>query len=235
MEQKAYEYLKQSEDSWWWKGRAYAVSRLLSKYVHSKDNNILDVGAGYGSMYPVLALYGDVLALEVYEEAANVCRMRGYREVLTHDDDLNGKGKAFDLIGAFDVIEHIENDQKFLDSLYKSLKPGGLIIATVPAYQALWSTHDVEHHHFRRYTKSSLKYVFSEAGFKVIYSSYWNFSLFPVAFALRKLGHGGDEGLNPGGVINSLISGLLWLESRCMSYVSFPWGVSVVILARRVK
>lgn len=233
MEQKAYDRLKRVEDSWWWKGRSYVVSRLLLRYMRGSTNKILDVGAGYGSMFSVLSPYGPLTALEIYEEAARACKSRGYAEVFTRDSDLESRVEYFDLVGAFDVVEHMEDDTKFAQRLCRVLKKGGLLVATVPAFQSLWSAHDIEHHHFRRYSRRTLQALLTSAGFEVLYVSYWNCTLFPVAFVLRMINRGGGENLTPLKIISSLLSLLLWLESRCMPLLFLPWGISLVIIARR--
>lgn len=234
MEQKAFDHLKKSKDSWWWKGRSYAVSRVLKRFVHTAGKEVLDMGAGFGSMYEILASYGKVSAFDTYPEAAEFCKVLGYKEVYASQEALAIQKGSFDVIGAFDVIEHIEDDATAVRGLHQLLTKDGLLIATVPAYQFLWSEHDVEHHHFRRYTKGSMRKLLSDAGFRVVYIGYWNCTLLPVAYVLRKLGRGGGDDLVPSAPINAALTFLLWIESRFMPLLSLPFGISVIVVARRL-
>lgn len=228
MEKQAFAYLQKSEESWWWKGRSYVVTRLLSRF--ARTGAVLDAGAGFGSMHDILASYGQVTALETNAGAIDVLETRGYAKVVRDIEAAD----TYDLIGAFDVIEHIEDDKAFAGKLFSSLKSGGVLVATVPAYQFLWSVHDVEHHHFRRYTKGQMEKLLTNAGFELQCASYWNCTLLPVAYLLRKLGSGGGESLMPHPFVNGALSLLLWLESRVMPYLSLPWGISVVVVAKKI-
>jgi SAM-dependent methyltransferase len=233
MEKKAYDDLKNIEDSWWGKGRSFAVSRVLSRFLKSHGGRVLDVGAGYGSMFPVLSIHGQVSAFEIHLKGGEACHDRGYKEVFTSILEVEKHTGEFDLLGAFDVIEHIKEDSGFSALLFRLLKSGGALIVTVPAYKFLWGSHDIENHHFRRYSKNQICTLLSEAGFEIKYASYWNFSLFPVAAILRFLGGGGGENLRPISIVNSILTFVLWLESRFIPLISFPCGTSVVVFAKR--
>ena len=91
----------------------------------------------------------------------------------------------YDLIGAFDVIEHIDDDRAALASIATKLKPGGKFVMTVPAHQWMWSAHDVVNHHKRRYSKAALKALIDGSPMKLLKVGYFNSLLFPLAVAER--------------------------------------------------
>ncbi len=231
MEKNAYDALRDTERSWWWRGRSYGVARAIARF--APKGAVLDAGAGYGSMFSVLRTTGPVTAFEPYADAARACETRGYERVVTERSDLAADAGRFALVGAFDVIEHIEDDGQFVRDLSAVLKSGGMLVATVPAFPFLWSAHDVEHHHFRRYTKSTIRAVLEAAGFEVLYASYWNFLLFPVAVALRLAGRGGKDNLLPAPVINRILTAIVWAESRLVPYLSYPAGTGIIVVARK--
>lgn len=233
MEKKAFALLKDIEDSWWFKGRTFAVTRLLSNMDINTGGKVLDIGAGFGSMFPILKKYGEVTAFEIYPEGIEACNSRGYSAVITSSGGLASEKGKYSLIGAFDVLEHIRDDREMLAIFSGLLRPRGKVILTVPAYAFLFSVHDIEHHHFRRYSRSNLTALLREAGFKIDYSGYLYFSLFPLAALLRLFGVSGGESLAPGKFINRAISFLLFLESKCIPFISFPFGTTVIVSATK--
>src|SRR6185369_16546363 len=95
------------------------------------------------------------------------------------------KKRHYDLIGAFDVIEHIDDDRAAVASIASRLKPGGKFVMTVPAHQWMWSAHDAVNHHKRRYSRSSLRRLIEGSPLKLDRVGYFNSLLFPVAVAER--------------------------------------------------
>jgi hypothetical protein len=85
------------------------------------------------------------------------------------------------------VIEHLEDDVGAMRELRRIVAPGGALLVTVPAYQWLWSGHDVINHHFRRYTRSSMQRAAEQAGWHQVRTTYFNSLLLPVAILLRVL------------------------------------------------
>ncbi len=95
---------------------------------------------------------------------------------------------SFDVITAFDVIEHLQDAVSGLRGLRSVLKSDGALVCTVPAFKFLWSIHDDINHHYRRYTREMLEREFQDAGFRVKYISYFNSVLFPPIAAARLIG-----------------------------------------------
>ena len=116
-------------------------------------------------------------------------------------DGLNLAPNSFDAVLMLDVLEHLEDDVACARSAASVLKPGGLMLLTVPAYQWLYGPHDTAHHHHRRYTRRQVRDVLSQAGLNIRYTSYYNALLFPLALAAEgSCQIGGNLSTNAGGV-----------------------------------
>ncbi len=151
---------------------------------------ILEIGCGSGNVLRVLkrlaAGRGWVEGLEVSSPAAEVARDRGPVSAITngHLADLDTV-EPYDIIGAFDVLEHIRDDAGVLHQMRARLKGSGHLILTVPAHPALWSAFDVASEHIRRYTRTGLTRTLRVAGFEIEYLSYFMFLLYPVMWMRR--------------------------------------------------
>ena len=230
MERRAYELLSGMERSWWYRGRALVVTRALRRFA-TCGQLVLDYGAGSGGMHASLAEFGDVFAFEPDVEARAEASRRGYACVWGSDKDI--AQRTYDIAAFCDVLEHVEDDRETLMHVRRSLAPGGHVVITVPAYQWMWSAHDVAHHHFRRYTKTQVGKLLESAGFEVRFASYWNALLFPLAIVLRIVGKSGEGSLGLPGVINETLRALIALEANIMRLVPLPFGLSVVAVGRR--
>lgn len=151
--------------------------------------------------------------------------------------------EEFDLIGAFDVLEHIEEDNVALAQMHQACKPGGGIVLTVPQHRWLWSRMDNFAHHKRRYTRAELVEKATEAGFRVAYTTSFVSLLLPLMLAsrwLRKPGSGMDEQMDTAGLtISKLTNAVLgtvmrieWLLIR--AGLSFPFGGSLLLVAKKL-
>lgn len=237
MEVKAFDLLREAEDSWWYRARGQLVSRLYKKYLPvrktSRPAQILDVGAGWGGMFEVLHQFGDISAYEPYAPAAEGCRDKGYVQMEVALDRFEKQGTRFDAAGAFDVLEHVEDDADLVRRVSALLPSGGLFVATVPAFQFLWSKHDVTHKHFRRYSRRQAIELFQENGFEVVYASYWNFLLFPLALIVRLLGFTGESSLKSGGLKDTVLGMIAGVEIGLMPPLRVPWGTGIAITGRK--
>jgi SAM-dependent methyltransferase len=232
MERSAYNLLEGMEKTWWYRGRTQAVRAVLAKTKTKELEAALDFGAGYGGMENALTNVSKIVdAFEPDEAARSAASSRGYHEIFA--DEESAFKNQYDLIGLFDVLEHIEDDKGFLLRAHGGLSPKGKLVITVPAFMKLWSTHDVEHHHFRRYTTTSLRKLLLENGYAVEYSSYWNCALLIPAAVMRFFGKSGEDGLTPPVFINNLLLAWLSFEASILRYIPLPFGLSVVVVAYR--
>jgi len=232
MEQAMYDALKKVENSWWYQGRIFALQAILHRY-SIPSGSVLDLGAGFGGMHPLLAAYGPVTAFEIERSCLDACYARGYQAVLSKEVEMLNPPYPYTFVGAFDVIEHIEDDLGFLCKLRVVMSEGSYLVATVPAHQFLWSQFDIDAHHFRRYSKKTISSLLQKSGFELLYIGYWNSMLFFPAAVLRLFGYAGKEGLTPGAAINRFFTGIVRLESKIIPLFSLPFGLSLVIVARK--
>ncbi|MBI5003695.1 class I SAM-dependent methyltransferase [Candidatus Kaiserbacteria bacterium] len=227
MEKESFELLRSIERSWWYRGRAGAIRAVLGR-VGQKGMMVLDYGAGFGGMCAELAPYGQVFAFETDPRAYASARQRGYLEL--YNDVESALGQSYDLIALFDVLEHLPDDRASLIQMRESFSKSGKIILTVPAMPFLWSVHDTSHHHFRRYTHSSLRRVLEEAGYTVEYMSYWNMLLFVPAALVRLFGSAGDGSLRLSPIVDALLYRIIRVEVFLMRFIRLPIGISLVAL-----
>lgn len=231
MKKEAFALLQGMEQTWWYQGRSAAVKALLTRTGITKQGRALDYGAGFGGMRHMLSEFAEsVDAFEPDAAARAAARARGYAQTVEDADTI--EDGVYSLIGAFDVVEHIEDDRAFLERIKRALTLNGHLAITVPAFPFLWSIHDETHLHFRRYTKQSLTRLLTETGYRVEHVSYWNVSLFPVAAVMRLLGSSGEGGLHTASWINAILSFVVTVEAVVMRVLSFPFGVSLVVIAR---
>jgi SAM-dependent methyltransferase len=231
MEQQAYSLLE-SNESWWYRGRAWVIAVASSCAKVEKRDKVLDYGAGYGGMHDLLGRFGnEIFAFEPDDGARAMAAKRNYRAVYAREDE--AFANRFDIVGLFDVVEHIEDDRAFLVRLRSILNDRGILIITVPAFQFLWSAHDVNLHHFRRYTRRQMRELLDETGYSVEFISYWNMSLFFPAAMMRILGRSGESGLSLPGIFDALLLGVIKIEAMIMRVVPLPFGTSLVAVARK--
>ncbi|GAC1315791.1 MAG: class I SAM-dependent methyltransferase [Isosphaeraceae bacterium] len=163
-------YRDLSERHWWWRAReAFVLSRLERLRRLDADPrpwNILDIGCGAGSWFDRLSRFGEVEGIEPDAESARDSPHRHRIQVAAFDADFQAE-KPIDLVLLLDVLEHLEDDLGALRAIARSLRPGGRLVLTVPAFPWLWSGHDEINRHYRRYVALGLKSVLGQAGFQV--------------------------------------------------------------------
>ncbi|HEV3054212.1 MAG TPA: class I SAM-dependent methyltransferase [Solirubrobacteraceae bacterium] len=178
--------LELDEQHWWYRGRRRVIHAELAQLPLSAGAQILDAGCGSGRTLQELERYGEVRGIELNEEAAQVARERGHGEVLIGRlEELPYGDGTFDLITCLDVIEHTPDDRVTLTELRRVTVSGGWLLVTVPAYQALWSAHDEANHHYRRYSRRTLRAAALQAGWEVERMTSFNSLLLPPAAVVR--------------------------------------------------
>lgn len=231
MDRSAFTLLAGMEQSWWYRARTRAV-RIAMRRIPVQPAKILDFGAGFGGMLNTLSSKGaQVYAYEPDRQARAKCLSRGYAGVFATTEE--AFSKRYDAICLFDVLEHIDDDERFLREAHTALSEKGALILTVPAFQFLWSSHDVEHQHHRRYSASLLSTRTSANGYKTYYISYWNMLLFLPAAFMRLVGKTGESSLALPKSINSLFLCITWVESLWMYVSSLPFGTGLVAVVQK--
>lgn len=229
---------------WWFKGRRRIVASLLHSLLGDrKDLKLLEIGCGTGGMLPILAVHGRVTGIDPAEDAIRYSRQRhgGRAELLRVDFPAEvPPGGGYDVVALFDVLEHLDDDVLALRRAASLMAPGGLLVATVPAHQFLWSPHDVINHHRRRYARRQLRNRIREAGLRVERVSYFNMFLFPAVLLARLLRRGAaapregesDFKVVPG-PLNAFLERLFGGERFLLRLTDLPFGVSLLAVARK--
>jgi SAM-dependent methyltransferase len=178
--------LELDEYHWWYRGRRLILLAELGKLSLPVDARVLDAGCGSGRTLMELKRFGEASGIELSPEAAEMARDRGGLDIrIGRLEELPWDAATFDLITCMDVIEHTPDDRVTLGELRRVSKPGGWLVVTVPAYQALWSPHDVANHHYRRYVRGMLAPAAREAGWEVERMTSFNSLLLAPAAVVR--------------------------------------------------
>ena len=243
MDQQFYSEYSQIEDThWWFRGRREIFTRLLDPLGKARLR-ILDIGFGTGAMLTFLSRYGDVVGMDMSVEAIRFARTRCDRPMLLGDiTHVPLATASLDLVTAFDIIEHVDDDAAALAELARICRPGGHMLITVPALQFLWGNQDVISHHRRRYTLREVEARVRTAGFTPRRLSYFNALLFPAVAAVRvaRRLRGEPQGpvksdftMTKPGLVNDVLARVFASEGRVLTRWRLPVGVSVVCLAER--
>lgn len=248
---EVYSILYESVDKhFWYKSRDRTIASVLQRAMGSLQGaRLLDVGCGTGQVLAILEKLGmGVCGLDMHLEGLRYARKRTKAPLVC----FNAAGipfvEEFDAVTLCDVLEHVEDEPGLLQGCRKALRPGGLLLITVPASMRLWSVFDELDGHKRRYTKRELGSTIEQAGFSIEFLEYFNSLLFPFQYLYRK---GGDWAARrrlasldektvflkshypPPALLNSLFSGLLWLDRNLFGWLSGSFGTSLLALARR--
>ncbi|MCA1652775.1 MAG: class I SAM-dependent methyltransferase [Sphingomicrobium sp.] len=222
---------------WWYTARRRVLSAVIARKVRvPKGARILEIGCGTGHNVPMLRQFGVVDAVELDDDARAIASARLGMDVIGASlPGLEGVPKdRYDLVALLDVIEHVGQDVAGLASARDRLKPNGQLLITVPAHQWMWSSHDRLNHHFRRYSKSSLRTLIESAGLRVDHLGYFNSLLFPLAIVGRLVGKlTGKEDMDkvPAAPVNRLFDRLFGAEAYLVGRVPMPPGLSLIAIA----
>jgi SAM-dependent methyltransferase len=214
---------------WWYKERRKLLARELRRF--ASPGRALDLGAaGGGNTRVMLASGWQAVALDYSLPGVEVARDRGIPAAQIDARHLPVSSESVDLVTAFDVLEHIDEDYLVTAEIARVLRPGGTALIAVPCDMALWSSHDEACGHVRRYTRESLSEVMLKADLAIDQIWSWNVLLRPVVAAHRKSLKGSDLGpVNP--LVNAALTSIIVAE-RYLPVQSLP-GVSLMLRARR--
>jgi len=239
--EKKYHSLEKSY--WWFVSRRDIIRKLIKKY--DKSVKILEIGSSSGKLISSLNMagYRKIIGIDISREAINSCIDNDISRIIQMEgSELGFKEGEFDLIIASDILEHINNDFHAISEWKRVLKTSGNIIAFVPAFSFLWSHHDIENKHFRRYNRGELLSLFRKNGLQVVRISYWNFTLFfPIFFnrvlkkAIRKDSQSRSDLYRMKGIVNSFLSVILMVENTFCKFFNLPLGLSLFMIAKKIE
>ncbi len=239
MERVVYQQMAElDERHWWYRARREIIADLIRREARPPaDAAILELGCGTGHNLAMLGGFGHVDGLELDDEARAMSEVRLGRKVMSSPlPELEEVSDGhYDLIGAFDVIEHIDDDAAALASIATKLKAGGTFIMTVPAHQWMWSAHDVVNHHKRRYSKHGLQRLINRSPMRLVKIGYFNSLLFPLAVAERaasKLRGKEDADVKlPPAPLNAVLEKVFEAERHLVGRLPLPPGLSLFAVA----
>lgn len=246
MKQEMYDEMYRIEDNhWWFHGKYTIIEAILKRKYQANPFSVADMGCGTGIVISRLSAAfpkATIVGMDFSQEALMYCRKRFQGNLLSIDlsKEISYKNH-FNCVLALDLLEHIETDDIAAQNLCQALALGGVAIVTVPAFQFMWSAHDENCMHKRRYTKKQLEKLMIDAGFTLEYVSYYNSLLFPPMMLVRLLkkifrldGNSKMENSIPPVPINCFLKWLFSLERRwiCRNR-HFPFGGSLICVAMK--
>jgi SAM-dependent methyltransferase len=242
------EYYHLERNNWWFTARKKILEDQIKKlFPDGKNARILNVGAAFGASTIWLQQFGTVDSVEYSKECCDFVNQNlGLKFIHGSITSLPFEDGQFDLVCAFDAVEHVEEDKLAISELHRVCKPGGYVFTTVPTFKFLWSEHDVVNEHKRRYTMRNYLSLFDKKISKIRFKSFFNFFLFPpialfrvVSSAIKSKGSKkaaksdnsklGDTG------ISKILYRIFKSESGLLKRgIKLPVGVSLMVISKKL-
>lgn len=226
------------ERHWWWRARERVILDVLrSRLAPGRPRRILDVGCGDGLFFDALARFGEV---EGVESDARLVTVEGAKRARIHVGPFDGTCRpegAYDLIVMLDVLEHFDDARAALAKAVGLLAPDGLLVATVPAFMALWTAHDDVNHHRVRFTRRSFARLAGAAGMRIDAMRYFFGWLAAAKLAVRVRERLVRRPPKPEAVPPPWLNRALYALSRADAWVAsrvpLPFGSSLLVVGGR--
>jgi len=222
------------ETHWWFRAREELIIKFLRRNQPPGGwSTILDVGCGDGLFFRELMQFGDVEGIELAADVISPDNPYRDRIHIGPFDETFRPGKKYSLVLMLDVLEHLPEPVEALRSALSHLQPNASLLITVPAFQALWTSHDELNYHFARYTKASFNQVAAKAGLKTAESRYLFYWLFLVKLAMkgkeRLLGPARKVPEIPASGLNRMFYWVSRLEEQLLGRLPVPVGSSLLV------
>lgn len=244
MQQHTYEIMNRVEDKhWWFVGRRAILESFLEgikdKLKNQNSNlKILDVGCGTGANLEMLANFGESEGVDVSDDALEFCKTKGLKVHKGLAEELPFEDESFDVVTALDVVEHLDDDIGGLKEMNRVMKKSGRALIFVPAFMWLWGVQDDISNHRIRYTKKQIVERLEKSGFEIERATYANWTFFAPILAGRTLMK--ITGIKPESennvnvsALNGIFGKIFSAEKLWLKNFDFPFGVSIVISARK--
>jgi len=246
MEKIEYEIMFTVEnDFWWYRGLHDLILRFVRRAAAGtkKTMRILDAGCGTGRMMELLLPYGNIEGFDFSSEALRFCAQRGLADVSQQDiTTWHGDANVYDIIISLDVLCHesIADDNAIIRMFHQALKPGGMLIVNLPAFELLRRRHDRAVHTLKRFTKKETAVRYRAAGFNISQATYRLPHLFLIMLCKKWLERlSGDKRVESDlkplpRWLNALLTWCNRLENLWLaSGMTIPFGTSLCIVARK--
>ncbi len=235
--------------SFWCRTRNRVLTRVFRRFTdRSRPLDVLEIGCGIGGVIGALRQVGNLrlTGSEIYIQGLKYARkkMPDVDFIQLDATDIPFRD-AFDVVGAFDVLEHIDHDELVMGQVRDALRPNGLFVVTVPQYQWMWSTLDELVHHKRRYSRAEMTGKLQRAGFEVIYATSFVTTLFPFMWLSRLRDRGKapsadatadfSDRVSLPGPINLIFDWIMRIDEAALALgATLPFGGSLLVVARRI-
>ena len=250
MENELYAQMYHAEqEHWWFAGKRRIVAALLKHYLLQGDTKVrelrvCDIGCGCGMTQVHLETLGfQTIGVDPSQEAIDYCRSRGVQATVGMlPEQLDIEDNTVDAVIMAHVLEHTKDDYASLREAYRVIRSGGVVLSIVPAYPFLWSRRGDElPHHFRRYTRATLRALLESAeNSEILFLSYMDSFLFPLTATQRLLWKVRPSGEKdavytvPAYGVNRVLRRIFSAESHLLARgISLPFGMSVVGIIRK--
>jgi len=233
MKTSAYHQLARTQaDHWWFIGMRQIAKTILNQFIKKKDL-ILDVGSGTGGDSHFLSQYGQVYHLDKSTLALKLLQSSTTNQAVLADTQfLPFKNNSFSLLTSFDVLYHawVNSPKLALKEYFRVLKPQGLLLIRLPAYNFLFRQHDKQVMTRRRFTLKSIIQDLPKA-YNILKATYANTFLLPIVLLRKFSTKTGLKPLPP--ILNSIFKQVLFLESKLISKTNLPFGSSIFLLIQK--
>jgi len=236
-------FYKYEVEHFWFRIRRDLILRTFDKYV-GRESLVMEVGTGTGNVARELKNNGYNMTIsDVHKQFLDFEKNKIIKNKYQFDINEPPFKEHFDVIGMFDVLEHIEGDEHVLKNVRKMLRDNGKVIITVPAHNWLWSRYDYIHK--RRYNLKRIKKIFKESGFDILEAKHFFIFILPLLIirALIKrietkeklVTTLADEQMSINPVLNKFLYVISAIECRLFKNVSPKIGGSIVVVAQKSK
>jgi SAM-dependent methyltransferase len=249
-----FEVLAQAEDKhFWFRARNRIIAATVRRVIASfaEGYRVLEVGCGTGNVLRVLEQVcsrGTVTGMDLFAEGLEFARQRTRCALVVGDIRHPPFDAPFDLVGMFDVLEHLPDDIEVLRAVRRLVAPGRMLLLTVPAHPELWSYFDEASCHCRRYRINELRSKLASAGFEIEFMTEFMAGLYPLVWAGRRLAGLKKRKNSETAASNMELTArelrivpvfnqlMLWLLSREARWIAarrrLPVGTSIMAVAR---